>query len=178
MELNDLIPKKGRTEWVVKGKFLMFKKIEHIPIAYIEDDIPVIFLDVRISKEVVHIIKHLIKMNVDFYFTSPKMSNPEGINFEDYKEHIILHYLDSYSNKNFFYKIKDIEGFDFIQNMVSWRKKENCLDLIKSNYESVNKRVSKKYHDYYANRDYYEYDETIREEFRTLYRDIQISLLF
>lgn len=179
MELSNLIPDryKFNSDWTIRKKFVMFKKIEHIPIAFIEDDLVYVFLDVRVSKEIIRLVKHLLKLNVEFYFTSPELSNPKGVEENDFKNVVIYHYLKSYSNKNFYYKFLQLEGFDFIQNMVSWCKKENCFDLIKSNYDSINKKVSRKYHDYYANKDYYEYDETIREEFRTLYRDIQISLV-
>ncbi len=180
MELNDLIPEKFRpihnSNWIVKGKFLMFKKIEHIPIAYLEDDTVYVFLDVRIVKEVIRLVKYLVNSNIEFYFTSPKMSDPKGV--DNYKDHIVSHYIYSYSNKEFFYKIRNIDNFDFIQNMVNWCKKEKCLDLIKINYDLISNRVSKESYDYYSNRSYFTYDEEIREEFRTLYRDIQISLLF
>lgn len=179
MELNDLMPDKFRnifgSNWIVKGKFLMFHHYQNIPIAYIDNGIVYIFLDGRIVKPVIHLIKHLIKIKEEFYFTSPKMSDPSGV--YDYNDHIIHHYLFSYSQKHFFFEFRKIENFDFIQNMVSWARMHNCYDLIKSNYDLVNKEVNRQHFDYYSNRKYYEYVEEIREEFRTLYRDIQISLV-
>ena len=68
MDLNDLIPDKLRPNWIIKGKFLMFKKHENIPICFIEDDVVYIFLDVRIPKQVILITKHIVNQNIEFYF--------------------------------------------------------------------------------------------------------------
>lgn len=184
MELNDLIPDKFRPlmnpKWLVKGQFLMFHHYENIPIAFIQNETVetvYVFLDARISKAVLKLVSFLVEKKIEFYFTTPQLSNPKGIIREDFKNDVVQHYLRSYSNKDFFYKFKDIDNFDFIQNMISWCKKEDCFDLIKNNYEIINKQINKVHYDYYANKSYYEYDEDIREEFRTLYRDIQIGLI-
>ena len=39
----------------------------------------------------------------------------------------------------------------------------------------LRKKVNTEHYDYYSNRNFYDYDEDIRESFRGLYRDIQIS---
>ena len=43
MDLNKLIPDKFRAlvnpTWVVKGKFVMFKKYEHIPVCFVKDEV-------------------------------------------------------------------------------------------------------------------------------------------
>ena len=160
--------------WVVKGKFLMFKKYEHIPVCYIEDDIVYVFLDAKITKHIIKLTNHLVKNKIEFYFTSPEMSNPKGINKLDYHDEIIKHYLTLYSNKDFYYGFKKIE-FDLIDNMVKWTMKENCFNSIKDNLEIIKKRILKKEYDYYTNKLYYNYDEMIREDFNSLYRHIVLS---
>jgi hypothetical protein len=87
---------------------------------------------------------------------------------------VIENYFRSYSNKYFFRGFNDIE-FDLIYNMVKWTEKEDCFDLVKEIYDKTEKEVNRENYDYYSNRKYYEYDEDIRESFRGLYRDIQIS---
>ena len=52
MDLNNLIPD-NRANWVVRGKFLMFKKLEHIPVAYIEEGVVYILLDARLIKHMI-----------------------------------------------------------------------------------------------------------------------------
>lgn len=172
MELNDI--NKLIAGFVIKGKFLMFKKYEHIPVCYIEDDIVYIFLDAKISKHIIKLAAQLVKKKIEFYFTSPGMSNPKGIDLIDYHSDIIRHYLTSYSNKDFYYGFKKI-GFDLIDNMVKWTEKENCFDSIKSNLDVVKEIVIKREYNYYSNKSYYDYDEIIREDFSSLYRHIILS---
>lgn len=172
MELNDI--NKLIAGFVIKGKFLMFKKYEHIPVCYIEDDIVYIFLDAKISKHIIKLTDQLVKKKIEFYFTSPDMSNPKGIDLVDYHDDVIRHYLTSYSNKDFYYGFKKI-GFDLIDNMVKWTEKENCFDSIKSNLDVVKEIVTKREYNYYSNKSYYDYDEIIREDFSSLYRHIVLS---
>lgn len=172
MELNDI--NKLIAGFVIKGKFLMFKKYEHIPVCYIEDDIVYVFLDAKISKHIIKLTDQLVKKKIEFYFTSPDMSNPKGIDLVDYHGDVIRHYLTSYSNKDFYYGFKKI-GFDLIDNMVKWCEKENCFDSIKSNLDVVKEIVTKREYNYYSNKSYYDYDETIREDFSSLYRHIVLS---
>lgn len=176
MDLNSLIPDNFRPlvnpTWIVKGQFVMFKKYEHIPVCFVEDDIVYVFLDNKIPKQITKITKHLINLGVEFYFTTPELSDPKGI--DDAEDTIIRHYLLSYAQKEFFYGFKKIE-FDLIHNMVKWTEKKNCFDLVKNNYEVINKKVNTKHTDYYNNKDFYDFDKEIREDFQSLYRDIQIS---
>lgn len=176
MDLNKLIPFKSKPnncDWLVKGNYLMYKKLEHIPVAFIENDVVYIFLDNRIPKQILKITKWILNnFDIEFYFTTPELSNPSGI--EDYQETIIKHYLFSYSQPHFF-KSFEIIGFDIIKNMVDWCVKERCIDLIKECYDEVNKSIQRSHYDYWSNSKIYEHKEEIREEFKTLYRDIQIN---
>lgn len=170
MELNDLIPDKS-TNWTV-GKFLMYKKYVNIPICYIDDNIVYIFLDGKIHKAIFKLVKHLIEMGVEFYFTTPRLSSPKFD--DDLNETVIKHYLFSHSQLNFFDGFRNI-GFDLINNMVKWSDKEDCYNLIKPNFDLVAKSVESISYDYFNNSTIYNYPEEIREEFRTLYRDIQLN---
>lgn len=177
MDLNKLIPIKFiptiGCDWVVRGKYLMYKKIEHIPVAFFEDDILYIFLDNRIPKQILKITKWVLEnFDIEFYFTTPELSHPSGV--EDYYETVIKHYLYSHAQEHFFKEFDKI-GLDLIKNMVDWCIKEKCTDIIKNCYDDVNKEVQKGYYDYYTMSDKYDYKNIIREEFRTLYRDIQIN---
>lgn len=171
MELNDLLPSGGG--WRIKNDFIMFHKLENLPICYIgSDEVVYVFLDNRIPKEVLKFTKNLLKLGVNFFFTTPKASNPKGVDNLNYE--IVKHYLFSYANPKFFYGFSKLD-FDLIDNMVKWTEYASCFELVKPAYEKINKKVHSRYHDYYANRYVYEYDEVIRENFNGLYRHIQIS---
>ncbi len=177
MELNDLIPLKFRPhdcDWLVKGNYLMYKKYEHVPVAFIDDDIVYIFLENKIQRQILKLTKWVIDSGYKFYFTTPELSNPKGVEYLN--EKVITHYLFSYAQKPFYIGFKKME-FDLIKNMVDWCIKENCSDLIKDCYEVVLKKVNNSYFDYYAGKDISDYDNEIRDDFRTLYRDIQINMI-
>ncbi len=176
MDLYKLIPERflsvGDPKWKVKGDFVMFKKIEHIPLCFIKDDIVYVFLENKLPKQVILLTQNLMKLNLEFYFLMPYCSNPKGV--EDFHYKNIKHYLLSYSKEHFFYGFNKI-NFDIINNLVKWSEKEECFDLIKEAHDEVLKEVQYQTWDYYANKKYFVYKQDIREEFRTMYREIVIS---
>ena len=171
MELSDFIPDNSEN-WKVSKNKITYKKYVNIPICYIEDDLVYVFLDKRITKAVFKLVKKLIKLNIEFYFTTPELSNPKGV--EDYHNKVIYHYLRSYIQKEFFYGFEKI-NFDLIKNMTDWVNKEGCFNLIKENYQSVKNIVNRKEYEFYTNSETYEYVQEIRDDFDRVYRDIQIN---
>lgn len=171
MELSDFIPD-GSAAWKVGKNQLTYKKYVNIPICYIEDDVVYVYLDKRIVKPVLKITKRLVELNVEFYFTTPELSNPKGL--EDHKNAIIHHYFRSYIQKEFFKGFEDIQ-FDLIHNLTKWCNKEECFQLIKENYASVKKIVNREDYDYFSNIKKYEYPQEIRDDFDRVYREIQIN---
>ncbi len=173
MDLNKFIPKKFRhlSNWSVYKDFLLFKKIQNIPVLYVDEDIVYVFLDLRIKKEMIALINHLDDIGVEFYFTHPDFSNP-GEEWNEKK--IILQYFRCYSDLKFHKELKKIE-FDFIQNLTFWTKKFSSFELLKSTYDEYLKVVNKKSFDFYTQKEMCDFPEQIREEFRTLWREIQIN---
>jgi hypothetical protein len=174
MDLNSIIPDRNNRDYSASKNFLMYRKYQKIPLCFIEDDIVYVFLDKRISKVVIKLVKNLCKNKIEFYFTIPDLSNPKGV--ADYEDKVVEHYLRSYAQEEFFYGFQKI-GFDFIKNFVDWANKNNCYDLIKPNYDYILKKVNRKYYDYWSNRDTWVYSKDIRDDFNTLYREIQINNL-
>ncbi len=176
MDLNKLIPERflsvGDPKWKVKGDFVMFKKIEHIPLCFIKDDIVYVFLENKLPKQVILLTQNLMRLNLEFYFLMPDCSSPKGV--EDFHYKNIKHYLLSYSKDYFFYGFNKI-NFDIINNLVKWSEKEDCFDLIKEAHVEVLKEVQYETWDYYSNKKHFVYKQEIREEFRTMYREIVIS---
>jgi hypothetical protein len=173
MDFYKLIPKKFRhlPNWSTNKKYLLFKKIHNIPVLYVEDNIVFVFLDLRIRKEIIAIIKHLNDIGVDFYFTHPDFSNPS----EEYSERdVIYHYLRCWADQKFHKEVNKI-NFDFVNNLTNWVKNYSSFQLLKTMYDDFLKVVNRKWHDYYSQKEVWDYSEEIREEFRTLWRDIQIN---
>jgi hypothetical protein len=171
MELNDLIPDKS-SNWLVRKKQLIFVSLVNLPMCYIDNEIVYVYLDNNnLHKPTLKLVSHLIKLKVEFYFLPPSFSHPAAIKYEN---HVISHYFTSYSNEKYFYGFDKI-GFDLIRNLVKWCQKENCIPLIKECYDSVNKKIQRPWYDYYQRKDVYEYDQNIREEFKSLFRQIQIN---
>lgn len=171
MDLNNIIPDNS-PNWIVRGDFLFYKKINLIPVCTIIDDIYYIMLDGKCHKAILKLTKKIMKMDVEFYFTTPLMASPKSI--ENFNQEVIQNYIHNYTNIHFFHGFRDI-NFDLIHNMVKWTEKENCFDLVKGIYDKYQKSINNKYYDYYSNRSFYSYNEEIREAFVGLYRDIQIS---
>ena len=92
MDLNNLILD-NTGNWSVKGNFLMYKKLQNIPMCFIEDGIYYLFLDVRLPNQVLKLTKAVMKLGVEFYFTTPEYSNPK-VEIDD--NLVISHYLFAY----------------------------------------------------------------------------------
>ena len=170
MELNNFLPKSEN--WSISKSIIYFKKMQKIPICMLIDDTPHIILENKIPKQVIEMTKVLMKTGIEFYFTTPLSVNPAGV--EDFKNEVIASYFNSYSNKKLFVGFKKI-GFDFIKNLINWSEKNDSVHLVKPVYEKINKDVQKEYYDYWQKTKYYNYNPEIREEFRTLWREIQIN---
>ena len=170
MDLNKIIP--NNENWSYSNGIFYFKKLQKIPICFINDDVFYILLENKIPKQVIELTKNLMKSDHKFYFTTPEAVNPSGV--IDYKNEVLKSYFNSYSNKKFFIGFNKI-GFDLIKNMINWSEENDAWHLVKPIYEDINKKIQKKNHDYYTRKDYYDYEFDIREEFRTLWREIQIS---
>jgi len=172
MDLDSIIP--NNSDWKVSKNRVFKKNIAWIPVFdIIEDNLIYIFLDIRMSKVILKVVKNLQKTDIEFYFISPLFADP-GFN-GDFNEVNIKNYLKDYSKSQFYDGFDKIE-FDFIGNLIEYCKKENCIELVKDIYLEVNKEVQNKFWDHYANKQYFKTKrEDIRETFNQLYRDIQLQ---
>lgn len=173
MDLYSLIPD-NNSNWIVTDKYLVYKKYSNVPVCYIQDGVVYIFLDSKIRNVIFKLVKHFTKIGVEFYFTSPRLSNPKRV--ENANEEIIKHYLFIYSQKEFFFGFKKIR-FNLIDNMIKWAYREKCFDLVKPLFYSTLKSLIRKTKNSTSGRYEYDFVDEIREEFQSLYRDIKISKL-
>lgn len=173
MDLNKLIPnnQKHNRDWSVTKKYVLFKKLHNIPVCYFEDDIVWIFLDLRITRQVIDVIKHLENLDIKFFFTHPEFSNPGQV-FEINR--IPTHYFRCFADAKFHKSVTKIK-FDFIKNLVDFTKLYSNFETLKISFDKVQKEVNRHWYDYYSQKEIYDYSEEIREEFRTLWREIQIN---
>jgi hypothetical protein len=175
MELDSILPKNKEIKTSKNRVFI--KNIAWKPfIEIMSDNLLYIYLDGSLINDIIKITNKLQKSDYEFYFIPSKMSDP-GLRLtdEEYFSDVIKGYLKYYSLINFYTGFNKID-FDFISNMVKFCEKENCNYLIKDIYDEVNRDVQKTFYDYYTNRYKFEVEsEDIREEFKTLYRQIQLN---
>lgn len=155
---------------------IYFKKVYHIPVCTKIDNIIYVFLDVRVYKEVLSLVKHLKKLKLEFYFLPTEMANPKGIDESKFYDKIVYNYFYMYIKKEFYYGFKKI-NFDYYNNLCKYVVKENLQHLLKENYDMILKEVGRNWYDYYRKERYYEYNEDIRNEYKHIWRDIRINLV-
>jgi hypothetical protein len=175
MDLDKILPK--NKEIKISKNRVFIKNIAWIPfIEIISDNYVYIYLDLRLVNDVIKVTKNLQKTDYEFYFIPFKISDPGLILSDDeYNSEIIKNYFRSYSQINFYNGFNKI-GFDIIENMVKFCEIRKCYHLIKDIYDEVNRDVQKNFYDYYTNSYKFEVEsEDIREEFKTLYRHIQLN---
>jgi hypothetical protein len=175
MELNDLIPDNNKC-WVMKNNFLFFYKYNNIPVCYIEDNIVFVFLDMKIKKPILRLLKKLITENKEFYLVTPELSNPKGV--EDIHYENLVTYMLSLIDDDWMNGFISI-NFNPVDNIINYLIKYNCYDLIKPIWEKINEKVNKKYYDYYSNSNIYAHkcNDRIRNEFYTVFRQIQLGII-
>lgn len=170
MDLNNILPK--NENWSFSKGIVYFRKIQKIPSCIIIDDTPHIILENKIPKQILELTKNFMKTGDEFYFTTPLSTNPSGV--YEFKNEVIRSYFNSYANLKFYNGFKKL-NFDLIKNLIDWSEKNDAWYLVKPIYEEVNKKIQKEHYDYWQQLYYYDYEYDIREEFRTLWREIQIN---
>lgn len=172
MDLSKIIP--NNDQWKISKNRVFKKNIAWIPIFdIIDENLIHFFLDIRMSKDILKLVKILKKTDIEFYFISPLFSDP-GF-YGEFNNININNYLRSYSKSQFYDGFEKIE-FDFIGNLIEYCKKENCIELVKDIYLIINKDVQMKVYNYYTNEKLFKHKrEDIRETFNQLYRDIQLQ---
>jgi hypothetical protein len=181
MELSDLMPNK--IGYSIRGSIIHYKKLVNIPICYIDTyDNAYVFLDMRIKKEVIRFVQNLIRKGVKFYFAYPDTANPSGV--LNYKEKVIYHYmiiflgvLEHEKNDRSLYKGLENIGVDYFKNLVEWCLMEDCLPLLKKIYDELKPKVDKSYYDPYTKGKIHNYPEEVRDEYHSLWREIQLNLI-
>lgn len=175
MDLYNLIPNNHKN-WSVKKKYLYFLKYENIPVCYIEEGCVFVFLDKKIKRQILSIIKHLLKLNVEFFLVSPSISNPSYQKNMDYNYDNVYNYIRAFTDEFWLKELEKI-NFDLTDNLVKFVNKYDCNELIKTVYDEILKLVKQYYYDYYTNSNQYGYSLEIRENYLNVLRQIQLTII-
>lgn len=171
MDLDKILLK--NVDWKYsKGRYFRKKSAAWIPIVDVLEDRIRIFLDVRVYKDILKIVKVFKENNIDFRFISYRFADP-GFS-EDFNETNIKCYLKSFLNESFYFGFKKID-FDLIENVVKYCVENECFDVLKDIYNEVNKKTQNTYWLTYNTQTHYIPNEEIRENFNSLYREIIIK---
>lgn len=177
MTVENLIPGNGADYEVRDNGMLYFRYLGiWLPVAYFNlDGQAYIFLDMKISRQVVKVIKQAQKIGVRFFMAYPDDADPSGVT--GWKEKTIKHYLTTHINPVWRKAVAKID-FDLIKNMCDWLVENDCLDTAKEVYDGMTKSVFYHYTDYFSgSREVWTYPEDVRAEWPTLWREIQINTI-
>lgn len=175
MDLDKIIPKSG--EWRISKNMVFVKYLVWVPVFEIENDKFInVFLDFKIARHILKLVKNLKKYDIPHYFISPLYANPKQ-DLETYHEINIENILKNYSKEAFFDGFKKI-NYDLIRNLIDYCNDWDCFPQVKDIYEKVNREVQYHYYDFYSKQKIQNIDrDDIRETFSTLYRDIKLQQL-
>lgn len=174
LDLNIYLPK-SNTNWKINNNIIYYHKYIDIPVLSIKDDIIWISLDRRITRQIIIMVKHLMKLNCKFYFTKRTIVHNNEVYVEDLPN-IIKTYLLALTDEIFFDKIFDI-GFDYVENLTSFMTDFNCHELFKEPFEEIKNEYLPERTEWYTNKKYYKIKkEYIRDFISTLEREIKLNM--
>jgi hypothetical protein len=176
MELDKIFDKLN-IEIDIRGNRVFVKKLVRIPLAeIISENKMLIYLDIKIPHTILKLVKQLQFHDINFSFISPVFSNPKS-SVEYYHQKNIHTILYNYSNPIFWDGFNKIQ-FDITKNLVQYCTDNNCHELLKEEFDRVNEIVQQSWFDYYSKKRIYKIKrQDIRENFSTIYRDIQLNQL-
>jgi len=177
MDLYKIIPQND-SRWVVSKNIIYIDYFAKIPILVKSGDDIWVYMDVKILKYVLKLIKILEKQKIEFLFKSTSIFFDHKFDESDIHTRNLSHYLMNISNPNIFDGIEKI-GFDYTRNIASYLLAYECYDIFQDVYKKVSKKLLSKTYDYYTNKDIFQTNrEDIRNYISSLEREIKISILF
>lgn len=175
MTLDKLIPDND-SNWIIKNNMIYYHHYCDIPLLQKRGDKFWIILDHRITKRALKLVRHLDRLNIDFYFNSKALNSNQDLTTDESKAEIIRNYLYSLRVVSFFDGIHKID-FDYISNLTQYIIENNCWEIFKDEFEIAKKNAWRKSWDYYANTQLFDVKrEDIREFISGLERQIKLNL--
>lgn len=173
-DLNIYLPNSD-SNWIVKNDIIYYHKYANIPVLKIIDDVVWISLDRKIKKPIIKLVKHLMKLNVVFYFTTCNLIYQNNVYSEGLSD-MIENYLLALTDELFFDDIFDT-GFDYVENLTNFMTTYDCHGLFKENYERIKSNYLLEKTDWYTSINYFLIKkEYIRDFISTLEREIKLNM--
>jgi hypothetical protein len=164
--------------WIISKNIIYVDYITKIPMLIKKGDDIWVYLDIKIAKHVLKLVKILSDKNINFLFKSTLIFFDEKFTEEEFHKHNLKQYLKNITDKKFFDGFEKI-GFDFTQNLAQYLVKYQCFEIFQQVYQKQKSISLSKTYDYWVNKEYYTIDrEDIRNYISSLEREIKISLLF
>ncbi len=175
LDLNTYRPT-SNINWKINNNIIYYHKYVDIAVLSIKDGVIWVSLDQRITRQVINMVEHLMKLDVKFYFTKRTIIHNNEVFEEDLNE-IVKTYLIALTDEIFFDSIFDI-GFDYIENLTNFMTEYNCHDLFKDPFEKVKNKYLLEITNWYTNTKYYKIEkEYIRDFIANLEREIKLNML-
>jgi hypothetical protein len=162
--------------WIWRGDILYYKNIKLFPLLEIEDDIIFLYIDLRLENQFSKLLKILINSDFEFYLVTNELNNPK-IKSRDWVNLSVELYFLSLIDHKFYQSYKNL-NFDLIKNLIGFVSKYGCIELIWEEYNKALPLIDKKVYHNITGENLYMIPEEIRDNFKSLKRDIQLQLLF
>lgn len=176
MNLLKIIPNNDR--WIISKNIVYIDYIAKIPILVKNGDDVWVYLDIKIAKYVLQLVKILEKNKINFLFKSTRIFFDHKFSEEEFHKINISQYIKNIADPIFFDGFNKIK-FDYTNNLSKYLVKYECYDEFKEIYNNQKKNILKKGRDYWTNKEtFYTKREDIRDYIGSLEREIKINLLF
>lgn len=175
MNLNDLIPNNDQN-WSIKNNMIYYHNYCDIPVLQKRGGEIWIILDRRVTRNILKLTKHLIKLDIRFFYSSKVLNHNQDLTTPESKAEIIRNYLHALTNVQFFDNISKT-GIDYIGNLTEYINKNGCWDIFKEEFEIIKKDANRKHWDYLSGKQIYEIKrEDIRDFIANIEREIKLNM--
>ena len=106
-----------------------------IPIYEVDGDQIWVYLDYRVSKYIIKVVKKFLEYGIDFLFISPQFSNPKKRRQLNFHHQNILEYIGNFKISAFYHGFQKI-NFNLVQNLCKYLIKFQCFSYITSDGET------------------------------------------
>src|ERR1035437_8951922 len=130
MNINNIINPHEIHKWKVSKNRASLMKLVWIPMFEFDTDITYVYLDLKMARETIKLVKRLRDKNINFLFKSPILSNPKNNYLSESEIHKIniTNYFRNFTTIEYNVGFKKIE-FDLISNLIDYANKFSCMDI-------------------------------------------------
>ena len=176
MNLWKIIPE--NKNWTISKNIVYVNYIVKIPMLVKQGDDIFVYLDIKIAKDVLSLVKILDSHNIDFLFKSTLIFFDHKFSEEEFHRLNLKQYIKNICDAKFFDGFQKI-GFDYTKNLANYLAKYECYDIFKMVYEKEKKTILHISYDYWINKNIYDFKrEEVRNYISALEREVKINLLF